>query len=178
MDAIDQAPAAELRAAMAPEAEQDDEPKQLRIAQRFDAPALSGTANATLARWLAAQVAGCQSFPRGMPAEECNERASAALAALEEIRPGDALEGLLGAQMVATHSAGLELMQRAMADDEDGPKVERQTAQAARLLGLFARQLDLLARQRGRQRRKVSIEHERIDEDGRLSVRAEAEQVR
>jgi len=175
MDAIDQALAA---AAMAPEAVPEDEPKQLRIAQRFNAPALSGTENATLARWLASQVAGCQSFPRGMPAEECNERASAALAALEEIRPGDALEGLLGAQMVATHSAGLEMMQRAMARGQDGPKIERQTSQAVRLLGLFARQLDLLARQRGRQRRKVSIEHERIDEDGRLSVRAESEQVR
>ena len=175
MDAIDQALAA---AARAPEAEPEDEPKQLRIAQRFNAPALSGTANATLARWLAAQVAGCQSFPRGMPPEECNERASAALAALEEIRPGDALEGLLGAQMVATHSAGLEMMQRAMGRGQDGPKIERQTSQAVRLLGLFARQLDLLARQRGRQRRKVSIAHERIDEDGKISVRAEAEQVR
>jgi len=175
MDAIDRALAA---AARAPQAEAEDEPKQLRIAQRFDAPALSGTANATLARWLAAQVAGCQSFPRGMPPEECNERASAALAALEEIRPGDALEGLLGAQMVATHSAGLEMMQRAMGRGQDGPKIERQTSQAVRLLGLFARQLDLLARQRGRQRRKVSIAHERIDEDGKISVRAEAEQVR
>src|SRR5262249_35215034 len=154
MDAIERALAAEFRAAMAPEAEPDDEPKQLRIAQRFNAPALSGTGNARLARWLASQVAGCQSFPRGMPAEACNERASAALAALEEIRPGDALEGLLGAQMVATHSAGLEMMQRAMARSQDGPKIERQTSQAVGLLGLFARQLDLLPRQRGRERRK------------------------
>src|SRR5262249_9395115 len=120
---------------------------------------------------------------------ECNERASAALAALEEIRPGDALEGLLGAQMVATHSAGLEMMQRAMARGQDGPKIERQTSQAVRLLGLFARQLDLLARQRGRQRapggggpggrgRRGSSEQGRREEDGGRGGGGEAERVR
>jgi len=159
-------------------AEADEEPRNLRIAQAFNAPALSGTENAVLARWLALQVANCQPFPRGMDAQERDWQASAALAALEEIRPGDALEGLLGAQMVATHSAGLEMMRRAMGSGQNGTAVDRQGRQAVQLLGLFARQLDLLARQRGRRRRKVSIAHERTLADGKLSVRAEAEQVR
>jgi len=158
--------------------EAEEEPRQIRIQQKLNPPALSGTENAMLARWLGLQLANCQPFPRGMDAQECSWQASAALAALEEIRPGDALEGLLGAQMVATHSAGLEMMRRAMGRTQTALAVDRQVQQATRLLGLFTRQLDLLARQRGRQRRKVSIAHERTLEDGKVSVRAEAEQVR
>jgi hypothetical protein len=48
----------------------------------------------------------------------------------------------------------------------------------ARAMALFARQMELMTRQRDRQRQSLRIEHECVSEDGRVSVRAEEEQVR
>jgi hypothetical protein len=45
-------------------------------------------------------------------------------------------------------------------------------------MALYTRQMELMTRQRGRQRQSVRIEHERTDGDGRISVRAEEERVR
>jgi len=40
------------------------------------------------------------------------------------------------------------------------------------------RQMEAMTRQRGRRRQSVRIEHEQVDGDGRVSVRAEEERVR
>jgi hypothetical protein len=45
-------------------------------------------------------------------------------------------------------------------------------------MALYTRQMELMARQRGRQRQSLRIEHERVGEDGRVSVRTEEERVR
>ena len=65
-----------------------------------------------------------------------------------------------------------------MADGQPARAVEERTRQYARLSDVFLRQLDRFQRQRGRQRQTIRIEHVRVVEDGKVTVRQEEERVR
>ena len=161
-----------------PASAESSEPKVLTIREHFDPQALSGTANARLAERLAHQVAACQAVPRGIDDEGHADLATSAIAALKELAPAGAAEGLLAAQMVAAHNASLDLLRRAMAASQTTRGVEESTRQYARLSEVFLKQLDRYARHRGRQRQTIRIEHVRVVEDGKVTVRQEEERVR
>lgn len=152
-------------------------PKALRIKADLDPMALSGTANARFAQRLGLQVATCQWLPAELGSEARAEQTTSAVAALKELAPGNAIEGMLATQMVAAHNASLDLLQRAMADRQPDRAVEEHTRQYARLSEVFLKQLDRFVRQRGRQRQTIRIEHVRVVEDGKVTVRQEEERV-
>ncbi|MCI0430081.1 MAG: hypothetical protein L0210_06005 [Rhodospirillales bacterium] len=172
------------RAAMAALAEalpapaESREPQRLKIKERFDPLALSGTANAWFAERLAHQVVNCQAVPSEADEQTRAELANSAIAALKELAPAGAAEGLLAAQMVAAHNASLDLLRRALAEPQPERVVEESTRQYARLSEVFLKQLDRYARHRGRQRQTIRIEHVRVVEDGQVTVRQEEERVR
>jgi hypothetical protein len=148
------------------------------IRETFDALALSGGRNERFARRLAEQIAGCQWLPDYVGQGVRSERVTAAVAALKELAPRNAAEALLAGQMVATHNASLDLMTRAVGDRTSVEAMEANARLGVRLMSLYVRQMELLARQRGRQRQTVRIEHVRAVDDGRVTVRAEEEQIR
>jgi hypothetical protein len=152
--------------------------KRLQIRERFDAVALSGTENSRLAERLAYQVMRCQRIPDSADAEERAQLAGSAVAALKELAPAGAAEGLLATQMVAAHNASLDLLRRALVDKQPDRFVEERTRQYARISEVFLKQLDRYARHRGRQRQTIRIEHVRVVEDGKVTVRQEEERVR
>lgn len=141
----------------------------------FDPMAVSGSHNAMLAQGLENKVVNCLGLSPKMSAAERNERANAAMAAMRELAPRDPAEGLLVAQMVAAHSAGMDRLGRAANVDRPADATELHSRQAARLMGLFARQYDSLLRNRERTRRTVRVEHVRLTVDGTTRVRAEEE---
>jgi hypothetical protein len=165
-------------AAAAAAAATEQEPRMLMVNDHFDPVALSGTGNERLAKRLAYQVATCQWLPAELGTVGLTEQASSAVAALKELAPANALEGMLATQMVASHNASLDLLQRAMADSQPARAIEERTRQYARLSEVFLRQLDRFQRQRGRQRQTIRIEHVRVVEDGKVTVRQEEERVR
>src|SRR5215813_12664667 len=154
------------------------EPKMLAVEDRFDPLALSGTANPRFAARLAYQVATCQWLPSEFATQQHAEQATSAIAALKELAPANAVEGMLATQMVAAHNASLDLLQRAMADSQPDRAVEERTRQYARLSEVFLKQLDRFVRQRGRQRQTIRIEHVRVVENGKVTVRQEEERER
>jgi hypothetical protein len=164
-------------AAMAPAAPVA-EPKMLAVEDSFDPVALSGTANARFAERLAYQVATCQWLPSESAARQHAEQATSAIAALKALEPANAVEGMLATQMVAAHNASLDILQRAMADSQPARAIEERTRQYARLSEVFLKQLDRFMRQRGRQRQTIRIEHVRVVEDGKVTVRQEEERER
>jgi hypothetical protein len=165
-------------AAAAPASAAAPEPKTLVVNDRLDPMALSGTGNKQLARRLGYQVATCQWLPPELGREGRAAQATSAVAALKELAPANALEGLLATQMVAAHNASLDLLQRAMAAAQPARGVEECTRQYARVSDVFLKQLDRFVRQRGRQRQTIRIEHVRVVEDGKVTVRQEEERVR
>jgi hypothetical protein len=141
-----------------------------------EALALSGSRNVVFADRLAEQVALCQP----LPADEAGRsyRVAATMEALKALAPRSAMEGMLAGQMVAAHTVGLALMGEAVRDGQPIKNIETFLRQGTRAMALFARQMELMTRQRGRQRQSLRIEHEQVGADGRVSLWAEEERVR
>lgn len=57
-------------------------------------------------------------LPNGINNEQQINRAQAAVELLQGIKPADEVEGMLATQMVATHSAAMECLRRAMLDGQ------------------------------------------------------------
>jgi uncharacterized protein (DUF305 family) len=87
------------------------------------------------------------------------------------------MEGMLAGQMVAAHNIALTLTEQAFHRSAT-KEAELFLRQGLRAMGVYMRQMEVMTRQRGRRRQSVRIEHEQVDADGRLSVRAEEERVR
>jgi hypothetical protein len=138
--------------------------------------ALSGSRSVVFADWLSDLVARCQPLPAD--ADGTAFRVAAAMEAMKELAPRNAMEGMLAGQMVAANAVGLALMGRVFRDDQPLKTVEAFLRQGTRAMALYARQMELMTGQRGRQRQSVRIEHERTEGDGRIRVRAEEERVR
>jgi hypothetical protein len=143
----------------------------------FRATDISGSQDQVFSECLGEQMLACLDLNRGLSDAERGRRATAALGAMREIGPRDGLEGVVAAQMVAAHSAGLGFLARAVREPRVR-KSEALTQQSARLMTLFLRQMEALERRRGRERQSLRIEHERRTEDGRTRLTAETERTR
>jgi hypothetical protein len=138
--------------------------------------ALSGSRSVVFADWLSEQVARCQPLPADADSRDFCEAAT--MEAMKAMAPRNAMEGMLAGQMVAAHAVGLGLMGQACRAEQPLKSVDAFLRQGTRAMALFTRQMELMTRQRGRQRQSLRIEHERVGEDGRVSVRTEEERVR
>jgi len=140
-----------------------------------EALALSGSRSVTFADRLAEQVALCQP----LPADEAGRGhcMAATIDALKALTPHNGMEGMLAGQMVAAHNIALTLTAQAFHRSAT-KEAELFLRQGLRAMGVYVRQMELMSRQRGRRRQSVRIEHEQVDADGRISVRAEEERVR
>ncbi|MEM7225798.1 MAG: hypothetical protein AAF495_22660 [Pseudomonadota bacterium] len=135
-------------------------PEETRAALRLIGA--TGSTDRDLAHRLAGQVAESLWLPSDLSAAEKQSRIEAALATLEGIAPRGALEGLLASQMVATHQAAMECLRRAMIEGQPSRGRDANLRHGAKLMALFAQQLEALERQRGRGRHRVTVEHVRI----------------
>ena len=143
----------------------------------FSLTEVSGSADEAFSDRLGGQVMGCLDLSPDYGQAECNHRTRAAMGAMREIGARDGLEGMIAAQMVAAQSAGMKFLSRAMRTSQmdHGRRYGRM---ATDLMELFLRQTEALQRLRGRERRSVQVRHERVDQDGRTSVRAEHERIK
>jgi hypothetical protein len=159
----------------APTQGQDEVGLSVTAEVEAEALALSGSRSVFFADWLAEQVALCQP----LPADEAGRGRcmAATVDALKTLTPQNGMEGMLAGQMVAAHNIALTLTAQAFHRSAT-KEAELFLRQGLRAMGVYVRQMELMARQRGRRRQSVRIEHEQVDADGRVSVRAEAERVR
>ena len=97
---------------------------------------------------------------------------SAALAVLLGIKPADEIEGMLGAQMVATHSAAMECYRRAMLGGQTFEGRRENLNQANKLTRSYAILLEALNRHRGKGQQKVTVEHVHVYSGGQAIVGA------
>src|SRR5262249_56202798 len=101
----------------------------------------------------------CQWLAGESAARQHAEQATSAIAALKALAPANAVEGMLATQMVASHNASLDLLQRAMTDSQPARAIKERTRQYARLSEVFLKQLDRFQRQPARQRPTILIAH-------------------
>ena len=92
------------------------------------------------------------------------------MAALEGVAPRDELEGMLAAQMCATHFATMECFRRAMIPGQTFEGRQASLTQANKLTRSFAMLLDSLNRHRGKGQQKMTVEHVHVHSGGQAVV--------
>ena len=109
-------------------------------------------------------------LPLGLSELDQVNRIQSALEMLQGILPRDELEGMLAVQMVATHHAAVECLRRAMLPGQTFEARDQNLKHAAKLLGLFSRQLEGLDKHRGKGQQKVTVEHVYVGSGGQAIV--------
>jgi hypothetical protein len=94
----------------------------------------------------------------------------AALAALTGMAPRDELEGMLAAQMAATHSAAMECFRRAMLEAQTFEGRGQNLGHANKLVRSYAVLLEALDRHRGKGQQVVRVEHVTVNAGGQAIV--------
>jgi hypothetical protein len=103
--------------------------------------------------------------------EDQNEQQFKAIAsALYEINPRDPIESMIGAQLLAGHSAAMECYRRAMLPNQDFVFRRENLNQAGKLSRTFATLLEALNRHRGKGQQKVTVEHVHVYQGGQAIV--------
>src|ERR1700704_1600414 len=103
-------------------------------------------------------------------AERTHERQVAALSLLAGISPNDEFEGMLAAQILASHNAAMECYRRAMIAEQTFEGRKENLGQANKLSRTHATLLEALNRHRGKGQQKVTVEHVHVHEGGQAIV--------
>jgi hypothetical protein len=102
-------------------------------------------------------------------ASDATERINAAIAALHDIAPVGVLEGMLAAQLVATHMATMDCYQR-LTTTNDRDIHGYNLNQANKLSRTYVSLLEALNRHRGKGQQKVTVEHVHVHQGGQAIV--------
>src|SRR5580704_2754340 len=97
---------------------------------------------------------------------------TAAVDGLIGINPRDELEGMMAAQLIASHSAAMECYRRAMIGEQSFEGRRENLNQANKLSRSFSTLLDALNRHRGKGQQKVTVEHVHVHSGGQAIVGA------
>ena len=97
---------------------------------------------------------------------------TAAIEGLIGINPRDELEGMMAAQLLASHSAAMECYRRAMIGEQSFEGRRENLNQANKLSRSFSTLLDALNRHRGKGQQKVTVEHVHVHSGGQAIVGA------
>jgi hypothetical protein len=109
-------------------------------------------------------------FSENSDPDEIGRQRHAAVDALIGIKPGDEFEGMIAAQLIASHNASMECYRRAMIRDQSFEGRQEALNQANKLSRTYAALLDALNRHRGKGQQKVTVEHVHVHEGGQAIV--------
>jgi hypothetical protein len=102
--------------------------------------------------------------------EQAQKQHTAYLGFLSGIGPNDELEGMLAAQLLASHNAAMECYRRAMISDQPFEGRKENLNQANKLSRTHATLLEALNRHRGKGQQKVTVEHVHVHDGGQAIV--------
>ncbi len=103
-------------------------------------------------------------------AEARNVQNVAAAMAMAGVRPKDEIEGMIAAQLVASHNAAMECYRRAMISEQTFEGRRENLNQAAKISRTHAALVEALNRHRGKGEQKVTVEHVHVHAGGQAVV--------
>ncbi|CAL80537.1 conserved hypothetical protein [Bradyrhizobium sp. ORS 278] len=109
-------------------------------------------------------------YPSRMDAEQRRQTKHGLLCFLSGIEPKDQFEGMLAAQLLASHNAAMECYRRAMLPEQSFEGRRETLSQANKLSRTYATLLEALNRHRGKGQQKVTVEHVHIHDGGQAIV--------
>jgi hypothetical protein len=103
-------------------------------------------------------------------AEHKHKHHTAFLGFLSGVEPKDGLEGMLAAQLLASHNAAMECYRRAMISEQTFEGRKENLNQANKLSRTHTTLLEALNRHRGKGQQKVTVEHVHVHDGGQAIV--------
>jgi hypothetical protein len=99
-----------------------------------------------------------------------SERINSIVGAMVGIDPKDELEGMLAAQLIASHNAAMDCYRRANFEGQTSEGRSEALTQANKLSRTYTSLLESLNRHRGKGQQKMTVEHVRVYEGGQAIV--------
>jgi hypothetical protein len=109
-------------------------------------------------------------FWQKMPDAEQQDQRIAILAFLAGVKPADPVEGMMAAQLYASHAASMECYRRAMLPGQPLEAKQVQLTLAAKLTKANASQVEALKKYRSKNQQKVIVEHVHVYQGGQAIV--------
>jgi hypothetical protein len=107
---------------------------------------------------------------KGSDSESRNRTMTGVLSGLMGIAPRDELEGMLAAQLIASHAAAMECYRRSMHPEQTFAGRSENLTQANKLSRTSTILLEALNRHRGKGQQKVTVEHVNVHAGGQAIV--------
>jgi|SRR5450432_4100122 hypothetical protein len=104
------------------------------------------------------------------PGKDRDDQCTAILAFMVGVKPDDPIEGMIAAQLFASHAAAMECYRRAMLPNQTAYGRESNLAMAAKLTRANASQVEALTKHRGKGQQKVTVEHVHVYQGGQAIV--------
>jgi hypothetical protein len=101
---------------------------------------------------------------------DLDEQKTAVLAFLVGVKPTDIIEGMMAAQLFASHAAAMDCYRRAMLPNQTDYGREMNLKHAAKLTKANAAQVEALAKHRNKGQQKVIVEHVHVYQGGQAIV--------
>jgi hypothetical protein len=102
--------------------------------------------------------------------DRAHKHHTAYLSFLSSVDPKDELEGMLAAQLLASHNAAMECYRRAMISEQTFEGRKENLNQANKLSRTHATLLEALNRHRGKGQQRVTVEHVHVHDGGQAIV--------
>jgi hypothetical protein len=132
---------------------------------------ISGSDDEDFTRVLVAQV-DASLWVEHSDSEQSVRQFNAAITALKGMKPGDELEGMLSAQLIAIHNAVMECCRRAMLGNQTFEGRRESLNQANKLSRTYAALTEALDRHRGKGQQRITVEHVNVHAGGQAIVGA------
>ena len=132
---------------------------------------ISGSDDEDFTRVLVAQV-DASLWVEHSDSEQSVRQFNAAITALKGMKPGDELEGMLSAQLIAIHNAVMECCRRAMLGNQTFEGRRENLNQANKLSRTYAALTEALDRHRGKGQQRITVEHVNVHAGGQAIVGA------
>jgi hypothetical protein len=119
-----------------------------------------GTISTDFAGMMLGELADAVTFDRDTIDEKT---LNGVLGALHGINPGDEVEGMLAAQMVATHLAAMECLRRAQVPGQTFEGRDMNLRHATKLSRTYTMQVESLKRYRSKGEQRVVVQHQHVN---------------
>jgi hypothetical protein len=120
------------------------------------------------------QVLNTARYGKNSTPDERAKQHTAQLAFLAGVNPKDVIEGMMAAQLFASHAASMECYMRAMLPDQPLEARTDNLVQAAKLTRANASVVEALAKHRNKGKQKIVIEHVHVYQGGQAAFIANA----
>jgi hypothetical protein len=134
-------------------------------------PLITGSDHADFSRVLVDQVWNALWKTNSDP-DQINQQLTATVVAMNGLKPRDELEGMLIAQLIASHNAAMECYRRAMIGEQTFEGRHENLNQANKLSRTFTALTDALDRHRGKGQQRITVEHVNVHAGGQAIVGA------